>query len=176
VIETSVLVRAWRRADDAPTPSRRIVELAGVAYDSFTSRDILDEAAEVLARPRFALPAHVLRHRIDAFVRASRQVFAELVPGGDARAVGGDADDLPVLKTALAVFASASAYPDVVARSREPGRLLPRLGEQLGLRTRPQHARVHVRSRTRLPGNADGPRRRACLNAHARPAASCSSA
>jgi predicted nucleic acid-binding protein len=121
VLDTSVLVRAWRRPDETQAPSRRIVRAAGLAYDSFTSHDILDEAVGVLARPQFGLPADLVRRRMDTFVRASRQVFAELIPGGDPAAVGGDADDLPVLKTALAVYAAASEYPEVVARAREPG-------------------------------------------------------
>jgi hypothetical protein len=107
--------------DHPASPSRLVLRLAGSAYDSFTSHEILDEAADVLARPSFAAPADRVRHLLDEFLRASRQVFTELVPGIDAGAVRGDVDDLPVLKTASAVYVSAPEYPEVITRATEPG-------------------------------------------------------
>lgn len=118
VLDTSVLVRAWRSTAAAPNASRRVVLLAGVAYDSFTSPAILGEVAEVLARPRFGATPGQVHTWLDALVRASRQVFPESIPGTDASAVGGDLDDLPILKTAYAVFAAASEYPDVIDQAR----------------------------------------------------------
>ncbi|MGH2459028.1 MAG: hypothetical protein ACRDIY_09190 [Chloroflexota bacterium] len=112
------MVRAWRSSATTPNASRRVMLLAGVAYDSFTSPAILGEVAEVLARPRFgAMPSQVYTW-LDAFVRASRQVFPESIPGDDAGAVSGDLDDLPILKTAYAVFAAASEYPEVIDQAR----------------------------------------------------------
>lgn len=118
VLDTSVLVRAWRSRSDAPNASRRAVLLAGVAYDSFTSPAILGEVAEVLARPRFGLTPSQAYAWLDAFTRASRQVFPDSIPGDSAATVGGDQDDLPVLKTAYAVFAGASEYPSVVEHAQ----------------------------------------------------------
>jgi hypothetical protein len=91
--------------------------LAGVAYDSFTSPAILGEVAEVLARPRFGSTAGHVYAWLDAFLRASRQVFPESIPADDSDAVGGDQDDLPILKTAYAVFAAASEYPAVLEQA-----------------------------------------------------------
>ena len=65
----------------------------------------------MLLRPRFgATRAHV-RLWLDAFLRVSRQVFPEVIPGGEPAAVGGDLGDLPVLNTAY-----AAAAGDVEAR------------------------------------------------------------
>src|SRR5262249_36629588 len=117
VLDTSVLVRAWRSTARAPNAARRVMLLAGVAYDSFTSPAILGEVAEVLARPRFSSTPSDVYSWLDAFVRASRQVFPESVPGDDAGAVRGHQDDLPILKTAYAVFAAASEYPSVLEQA-----------------------------------------------------------
>jgi predicted nucleic acid-binding protein len=117
VLDTSVLVRAWRSTVGAPNPSRRAMLLAGIAYDSFTSPAILSEVAQVLARPRFGSSPGQVYSWLDAFVRASRQVFPESIPGDDADAVGGDQGDLPILKTTYAVFAAAAEYPDVLEQA-----------------------------------------------------------
>jgi len=96
--------------------------LAGIEYDSFTSPPILEEVEEVLARPRLgADPAHVQRW-LDAFVRASRQVFPDFIPiagTGAARVVRGDTEDLPILHTAYA--AAAGEYPDALEAARSGG-------------------------------------------------------
>ena len=76
--------------------------VAGDLYDSFISPAILDEAEGVLARPRMARGPGPVGKWLDAYIRASRQVFPEFVPGGEVGAVGGDVGDLPVLKTAYA--------------------------------------------------------------------------
>jgi hypothetical protein len=94
--------------------------LAGVAYDSFTSPAILDEVEDVLARPRFGAAGQV-RHWLDAFLRASRQVFPALIPGDDARALRGDVEDLPVLKTGYAVAAAGEEFGDILAAARAGG-------------------------------------------------------
>jgi hypothetical protein len=92
-----------------------------VAYDSFTSPAILDEVEEVLTRPRFgAAPAQV-RLWLDIFLRASRQVFPESIPGGDAGAVRGDLADLPILKTAYAVAAAGEELGEVLVAARTDG-------------------------------------------------------
>ena len=69
VLDTSVLVRAWLSPVAPPNPSRRVMLLAGVAYDSFTSPAILDEVEEVLVRPRFGAAAGQIRLWLDAFLR-----------------------------------------------------------------------------------------------------------
>ena len=102
VLDTSVLVRAWLSPADRPNASRRVTLLAGVVYNSLISPAILEETEEVLSRPRFGAHRAQVREWLDAFTRASLQVFPETVPGVTARVVGGDEDDLPVLKTALA--------------------------------------------------------------------------
>jgi predicted nucleic acid-binding protein len=117
VLDTSVLVRAWLSPPAPPNPSLRVMQLAGAAYDSFTSPAILEELDEVLGRPSFgADPAHVHRW-IDAFLRASRQVFPETIPGRDAGAVHGDLEDLPILKTAYAT-SSDESLPHILAAAR----------------------------------------------------------
>jgi predicted nucleic acid-binding protein len=121
VLETSVLVRAWLSPAAAPNPSRRVAELAGVAYDSFTSPAILDEVEEVLERPRFGATPTGVRLWLDIFLRASRQVFPESIPGGDAGALRGDLEDLPVLKTAYAVAAAGEELGDVLVVARADG-------------------------------------------------------
>lgn len=118
VLDTSILVRAWRSSAPLPNASRRIMLLAGIVYDSFTSPAILGEVAEVLARPRFGAPPGQVYVWLDAFVRASRQVFPESIPGDDPAAVSGDQDDLPILKTAYAAVATASEYPLVIEEAR----------------------------------------------------------
>lgn len=124
ILETSVLVRAWLSPAAAPNPSRRAMLLAGVEYDSFTSPPILDEVEEVLARPRFgADPAHV-RLWLDVFVRASRQVFPDLIPIAGTGAVGvvrGDVDDVPILHTAYAATASGAEAGEVLESARDGG-------------------------------------------------------
>jgi predicted nucleic acid-binding protein len=117
VVETSVLVRAWLSSATAPNPSRRVMLLAGVVYDSFTSPAILDEVTEVLTRPRFgASPSHV-QIWLDTFVRASRQIFPQIVPAGVTEAVRGDVDDVPILHTAYAATASSDSQ-DVLEVAR----------------------------------------------------------
>jgi hypothetical protein len=91
--------------------------LAGIAYDSFTSPAILSEVAEVLGRPRFGANIDQVSVWLDAYVRASRQVFPESIPGDYSQVVGSDADDLSVLKTAYAVFAAGSEYPAVLEKA-----------------------------------------------------------
>jgi predicted nucleic acid-binding protein len=120
VLDTSVLVRAWLSPAASPNPSRRVMLLAGAAYDSFTSPAILGEVEEVLGRPRFgAAPAQV-RLWLDVFLRASRQVFPELIPGDGAGAVRGDVEDLPVLKTAYAA-AAGEEFGDILVTARTDG-------------------------------------------------------
>jgi predicted nucleic acid-binding protein len=121
VLDTSVLVRAWLSSSASPNPSRRVMLLAGVAYDSFTSPAILDEVEEVLARPRFGADPAPVRRWLDIFLRSSRQVFPDVIPGGSARAVGGDAEDLPVLKTAYAVAAAGEELGDILVAARADG-------------------------------------------------------
>lgn len=118
VLDTSILVRAWRSPTGVPNTSRRVMLLAGVGYDSFTSPAILGEVAEVLARPRFGAAPSRVYVWLDAFVRASRQVFPESIPVDNPAAVGGDHDDLPILKTAYAAIAAATEYPLIVEEAR----------------------------------------------------------
>jgi predicted nucleic acid-binding protein len=123
ILETSVLVRAWLSPAALPNPSRRAMLLAGIAYDSFTSPPILEEVEEVLARPRFGADPAQVRRWLDVYVRASRQVFPELVSiaaTGAARVVRGDVDDLPILYTAYAA-AAAGDVADAFAAARVGG-------------------------------------------------------
>jgi predicted nucleic acid-binding protein len=103
VIDTNVLVSARIAKPDRPSSAREIYRLAGVLYDSFTSPAILMEVEQVLARPRFEVPVAETRRWIDVFVRGSRQVDPNRMPGNYAAVLGGDRKDNPILKTALAV-------------------------------------------------------------------------
>ncbi|MBA2451219.1 MAG: hypothetical protein H0V51_24665 [Chloroflexi bacterium] len=91
VLDTSVLVRAWLSPAAAPNPSRRIAELAGVAYDSFTSPAILDEVEEVLAQPRFGAAPTLVRLWLDVFLRAPTWLPA---PGTQKRDTVGKSSDV----------------------------------------------------------------------------------
>jgi predicted nucleic acid-binding protein len=121
VLDTSVLVRAWLSSVAKPNPSRRVMMLVGAAYDSFTSPAILDEVEDVLIRPRFGASVRQIRLWLDVFVRASRQVFPELIPGDDARAVRGDIEDLPILETAYAVPAAGEELGDLLVAAQTAG-------------------------------------------------------
>jgi hypothetical protein len=121
VLDTSVLVRGWLSPASPPNPSRRVMLLAGVIYDSFTSPAILDEDEEVLARPRFGAEPAQVRLWLDAFLRASRQVFPESIPGGGTGAVRGDVDDLPVLHTAYAASLAGATMGGILAAARVEG-------------------------------------------------------
>lgn len=124
ILETSVLVRAWLSPAAAPNASRRAMLLAGVEYDSLTSPPILEELEEVLARPRFGAASAQVRLWLDVFVRASRQVFPELIPIAGTGAVGvvrGDVDDIPILHTAYAATTSGAEVGDVLGAARAGG-------------------------------------------------------
>jgi hypothetical protein len=124
ILETSVLVRAWLSPAAAPNPSRRAMLLAGVAYHSFTSPPILDEIEEVLTRPRFGADSGQVRLWLDAFVRASRQVFPDVIPfagTGAAGVVHGDLDDLPILHTAYAATAAGGDVGGVLEAAGAEG-------------------------------------------------------
>ncbi|MGH2367794.1 MAG: PIN domain-containing protein, partial [Chloroflexota bacterium] len=124
ILETSVLVRAWLSPAAVPNPSRRAMLLTGVEYDSFTSPPILEEVEEVLARPRFGADRAQVRRWLDAFVRASRQVFPEPIPAaatGAAGAARGDIDDLPILHTAYAATAAGREASSVLDAARADG-------------------------------------------------------
>lgn len=121
VLDTSVLVRAWLSPVQPANPSRRVMLLAGGIYDSVTSAQILDEVRDVLVRPRFAVPPIRVSKWMDIFLRASRQVFPQLIPSGEAGAVGGDIGDLAVLHTAYAVNASGEELEPVLAAARGDG-------------------------------------------------------
>jgi predicted nucleic acid-binding protein len=124
ILETSVLVRAWLSPASAPNPSRRAMLLAGVAYDSYTSPVILDEVQEVLARPRFGADPTQVRRWLDTFVRASRQVFPEVIANagkGAAGVVRGDEADLPILHTAYAATAVGHEVGDALEAARTGG-------------------------------------------------------
>jgi hypothetical protein len=97
------------------------MRLAGLAYDSFTSPAILDEVEEVLVRLRFGAARGQVRLWLDAFLRVSRQVFPEVIPGGDPAAVGGDVEDLPVLHTAYGGAAGGEPVGEVLAAARLGG-------------------------------------------------------
>jgi predicted nucleic acid-binding protein len=118
VLDTSTLVRAWLSREEDPRPARDVMRLAGQVYDSFTSPAILDEAEEVLVRPRFGVSRGHVRLWLDAFLRMSHQVFPEVIPGGDPAAVGGDVEDLPVLNTAYAAAASGEEMSEILAAAR----------------------------------------------------------
>lgn len=121
VLDTSTLVRAWLSREDHPNPSRDVMRLAGQAYDSFTSPAILDEVEKVLVRPRFDAARGQVRLWLDAFLRMGRQVFPEVIPGGDAGAGRGDVADLPVLHTAYAAAAAGEELGDILAAARADG-------------------------------------------------------
>lgn len=121
MLDTSVLVRAWLSPAAPQNPSRQIMLLAGAVYDSFTSPAILDEVEAVLARPGFGAGPAQVRFWLDAYVRASRQVFPEVIPDGDARPVRGDVADLPVLHTAYAVAAAGEEFGDILVAARADG-------------------------------------------------------
>ena len=70
------------------------------------------------ARPRFRATSGQVRLWLDAFARASRQVFPDLIPGEDAGAVRGDVEGLPVLKTAYAVAAVGEDFGAILAAAR----------------------------------------------------------
>ena len=123
VLDTSVLVRAWLSRPDPPNSARSLILLAGVVYDSFTSPAILDEVKDVLARPRFGADPSAVDRWLDVFVRASRQVFPQVASGGQPGTVRGDIDDLPILETAYAVYATGGEHDPVVARARLAGDL-----------------------------------------------------
>lgn len=118
VLDTSTLVRAWLSREANPSPARDVMRLAGQAYDCFTSPAILDEVEEVLRRPRFGAAPGQVRLWLDAFLRVSRQVFPEMIPGGDPATVGGDVKDLPVLHTAYAAATSGAEAGEVLAAAR----------------------------------------------------------
>lgn len=120
VLDTSIHVRAWLSPRDRPNPSLRVMLLAGVVYDSLTGPAVLEEVEEVLVRPRFSGTAQAVRVWLDAFLRASHQVFPEAVPVDDPRAVGGDVDDLPILRTAYAAL-TARELVEVLASARTDG-------------------------------------------------------
>jgi predicted nucleic acid-binding protein len=103
VVDTSVLVAARITVAGESSPSRQVVSSAAVLYDSFTSPEILEEVEGVLARPRFGYPVAETRKWLDVFLRHSRQVDPESVPGDYSAALGDDEKDNPVFKTALAV-------------------------------------------------------------------------
>jgi hypothetical protein len=96
---------------------------AGVLYDSFTSPAILDETREVLARPRFGAAPEAVDRWLDAFVRASSQAFPQVAPGGNQGAVRGDLDDMPILETAFAAYATAPEHHPVIAHAQVTGGL-----------------------------------------------------
>ena len=118
VLNTSTLVRAWLSREDNPSPARDVMRLAGQAYDSFTSPAILDETEEVLVRPRFGASRGQVRLWLDAFLRMSRQVFPEVIPGSNPAAIGGDLEDLPVLNTAYAAAVGGEGVGEVLAAAR----------------------------------------------------------
>jgi hypothetical protein len=95
--------------------------LAGQAYDAFISPAILDELEEVLQELRFNVPGESVRAWYDAFLRSSRQVFPEVIPGGNPAAVGGDPEDLPVLNTAYAAVAGGPDVAEILAAARANG-------------------------------------------------------
>ena len=113
VLDTSALVRARQSAVDRPNVALILMLGAGAAYDSFTSPAIIEETKEVLARPRFGARPDDVDRWLDAFIRASRQVFPQLAPGGSLGAVRGDADDLPILETAYAAYVTTSEHHPV---------------------------------------------------------------
>lgn len=72
-------------------------------YDSFTSPTIIEETERVLAEARFGTSAQEVSVWLDAFVRRTRQVNSEAVPGDYSAALRGDEKDNPILLIALAV-------------------------------------------------------------------------
>jgi predicted nucleic acid-binding protein len=121
VLDTSTLIRAWLSHADRPNAALELMLKAAQAYDSFTSPTILDEVEDVLLRPRIAASRASARRWLDAFLRSSRQVFPEAIPGGDPRAVGGDLEDLPVLHTAYAATVAGPDVAEVLATARADG-------------------------------------------------------
>lgn len=81
LLDTSVLVRAWLSPAATPIPSQRIMLLAGVAYDSFTSPAILEEVEEVLEKLRFGAARARVRAWLDAYLRSGRQAFPQPFSG-----------------------------------------------------------------------------------------------
>ncbi len=121
VLDTSVLVRAWLSNAASPNPSRRVMLLAGQAYDAFISPAILGELEEMLQELRFGFPVGQVRAWYDAFLRSSHQVFPEVIPDGSPATVGGDVADLPVLNTACAAIVAGAGTTQIleVARANE---------------------------------------------------------
>ena len=115
VLDTSTLVRAWLAGLGRPSPARDVMRLAGRGFDSFTSPAILEEVEAVLERPRFGATRDQVRLWLDVFLRTSRQVFPQAIPGQAAAAVHGDLADVPILKTA---HAAPVEFPEVAAAAR----------------------------------------------------------
>lgn len=121
ILDTSVFVRAWLSPTANPNAARRVMLLAGAAYDAFVSPSVLEETERVLARPDFGFPPHRTRVWIDGFVRYSRQTFPDLIPGESAEAVGGDVGDVPILKTAYATNVGGEFTQVLEAARRDSG-------------------------------------------------------
>jgi predicted nucleic acid-binding protein len=115
VLDTSTLIRAWLARPGRPSPAADVMRLAGRTFDSFTSPAILEEVETVLGRPRFGATDRAVRVWVDAFLRNSRQVFPQAIPGEAAAVVHGDLADVPILKTAYAVPVE---FPEVAAAAR----------------------------------------------------------
>jgi uncharacterized protein len=113
VLDTNVLVSAFLNPTGAPSQVLTLV-LAGELKLLFNQR-ILDEYAEVLARPRFELePADV------SAVLRQLEADGERIKASASRVQLPDADDLPFLEVALSGKADALVSGNV---RHFPGRL-----------------------------------------------------
>lgn len=121
VLDTSILVRAFLSRQDDPSPSRLVLELAGRLYDSFTSEAILRETLDTLTGRRFNVASEQVTRWLAPFVRVSRQVDPEQVPGDFAAALHGDEADNPILKTALALYVDPDGQAAIQAAMADLG-------------------------------------------------------
>ena len=102
VLDSSVLVRGWLSSAQVPNPLRRVMLLAGVVYDSFTSPAIVGEVEEVLTRPRIGADP-------DQVFFLSRRTRATSSPASTY--TGGDS---PPRTNSCAFFVAESRFPAIV--------------------------------------------------------------
>ena len=110
VLDTNVLVSALLSGDGVPN---KILRLAGPTYQLFICQEIMEEAREVLLRPRIQKRISLNKDKVNAFLSTIQKVAKVMEDLPSLQVIDDDPDDNVILACALKANADYLVSGDI---------------------------------------------------------------